>query len=310
MSQKNQYELVIIGAGPAGLAGSIYASRYAINHLVVGGIMGGQISETHLIDNYPGIEDVTGLEFSQKWVHHVQKYGKNILTDQVKNIQKNKKYFWEVEMESGKKIFSKALLLATGSKRRKINLSQKEDFIGKGVSYCATCDGFFYKNKTVGVIGGSDSAVVSALYLANIAQKVYLIYRKKQLRCEPHWRKMVEKNKKIEIIYQTNVIGLEGEGRLEKIKLDQKYKEKKELILEGLFIEIGSLPNFDYAQNLKIDIDDGGYIKIRKDGTTSVEGVWAAGDITDGSNKLRQVITAASEGVIAVKNISEWLKKE
>ena len=199
MSQKNQFDLIIIGAGPAGLAASIYASRYALKHLILGSIMGGQISETHLIDNYPGIENVSGMEFTQKWVQHVKKYGTEILANPVKSIQKSEKGFWEVETEMGKKIFAQTILLATGTKRRKMNLPQETNFIGKGVSYCATCDGFFYKNKTVGVIGGSDSAVGAALYLADITQKVYLIYRQEKLRCEPYWDKLITKNPKVEI---------------------------------------------------------------------------------------------------------------
>lgn len=301
-------DLIIIGAGPAGLAASIYASRFAVSHIIIGGIIGGQISETHIIDNYPGIEDKSGFEFVQKWEKHVKKYGVKILPTQVKSIKKSFNFF-ELSLENKEKIKAKTILLATGTKKRKLNILGEDIFIGKGVSYCATCDGFFYKNKIVGVIGGSDSAAVAALYLADIAQKVYLIYRKKQLRCEPYWVKLIEKNNNIKVIYETNIIELKGKEKLQKVVLDKPYQNKKELNLEGLFIEVGSVPAFDYAKGLGIDMDKDGYIKIKKDGATSVSGIWAAGDITNGSDKFRQVITAAAEGVIAIRKISQWLKK-
>jgi len=304
-------DLIIIGAGPAGLAASIYASRFALSHIVIGSVIGGQIGETHLIDNYPGIEDKSGLEFVQKWEKHAKKYGVKILPTQVRSIKKSSNFstFFELGLENGEKLKAKTILLATGTKKRKLNILGEDNFIGKGVSYCATFDGFFYKNKIVGVIGGSDSAAVAALYLVDIAQKVYLIYRKNQLRCEPYWIKLIEKNNKIKVIYETNVIELKGKEKLQKVMLDKPYQNKKELNLEGLFIEAGSVPAFDYAKGLGIDMDKDGYIKIKKDGVTSVSGIWAAGDITDGSDKFCQVITAAAEGVIAVRKISQWLKK-
>lgn len=302
--EKN-YDLIIVGAGPAGLAASIYASRYGVKHLVVGSLLGGQISETHLIDNYPGIEEMTGFEFSQKLGHHAQKYGTEILPKKAKSIKKINSDF-EVELEGGEKIITKTVLLATGTKRKKLNILGEEKFVGKGVSYCATCDGFFYKNKIVAVIGGSDSAAGAAVYLADIAEKVYLIYRQEKLRAEPYWINLIEKNPKIEVIYNTNVSEIIGAEKVEKIKLDNK----KELLSDGLFIEAGSDPNIDFAQDLSVKTDEGGYVKINPDSSTSVAGVWAAGDITNGSDKFRQVITAVAEGAIATRSISNYLKKE
>ena len=310
IKKENIYNLIIIGSGPAGLAASIYASRYSIPHIIIGNIIGGQISETHKIDNYPGMENMSGMEFSQKWVKHTQKYGVKILPVLVKSIKPSlKNSFFELNLENKNILKAKTILLATGAKKRKLNISSKDKFIGKGVSYCATCDGFFYKDKVVGIIGGSDSAAGAALYLANIAQKVYLIYRKNHLRCEPYWLNLVKKNTKIEVVYNTNVIEFKGEENLQAVVLDKPYQNKKELKLDGIFIEIGSMPDFDYAQNLKLKTDEGGYIKIKKDGATSFEGVWAAGDITNGSDKFRQVITAAAEGAIATRSIYNWLEK-
>lgn len=304
MEENKIYDLIIIGAGPAGLSASIYASRYGIKHLVVGGLLGGQISSTHLIDNYPGIEDATGFEFSQKFSNHAKKYGVEILPKIIKNIQKNNSDF-EIEMEGGEKISAKTIILATGTKHRKLNIKGEEEFSGKGVSYCATCDGFFYKNKVVAVVGGNDSAAGAAVYLADIAEKVYIIYRKDKLRAEPYWVNLIEKNNKVEVIYNTNILEILGDKKIEKVILDNK----KELVVDGLFIEAGSDPSFEFAKNLGINTDENGYIKINSDCSTNIDGVWAAGDITDGSDKFRQVITAASEGAIAARSAYNFLKK-
>lgn len=324
MEGEKVFDLIIIGAGPAGLAASIYASRYGVSHLIVGSLLGGQISETHEIDNYPGIENATGFDFSQKWGKHAQKYGVEILAKRVEKISKNnhprplageglgvrdKKENFIITLESGEELFAKAILLATGTKKRELNISGEKNFLGKGVSYCATCDGFFYKNKTVGVIGGSDSAATAALYLADITEKVYLIYRKDKLRCEPFWAEKIKNSQNIEVVYEANVIEILGQQKVEKIKLDKEYKNSQELKLGGLFIEAGSDPDISYAEGLKIEKDEGGYIKIKANGETNVPGVFAAGDITDGSDKFRQVITAASEGAIAARAIYNFLQK-
>ncbi len=306
-TKDNIHNLIIIGAGPAGLSASIYASRYGIKHKIVGALLGGQISETHKIDNYPGMEDMSGFEFSQKWGNHAKKYGVEILPELVEKINKENNIF-SITLANNNILQARTILLATGTKKRKLNIIGEKEFIGKGVSYCATCDGFFYKNKIVGVIGGSDSAATATLYLADLAQKVYLIYRKKELRAEPFWVNLIKKNSKIEVLYETNVVEILGEQKLEKIKLDKEYKNSKELDLDGLFIEAGSDPATEYFSELGIEMDEGGYIKIQKNGATNVLGVFAAGDITDGSDKFRQVITAASEGAISARAVYNFLK--
>ena len=308
MPEAKTYPLIIIGAGPAGLAASIYASRYGVKHIIVGELLGGLISETHLIDNYPGIEDASGFEFSQKLARHAQKYGAEILPARVKNIQKINSVF-NLEIEGKEKIKSSVILLATGTKHRKLNIPGEAEFLGKGVSYCATCDGFFYKKKTVAVVGGADSAAGAAVYLSGICEKVFLIYRKEKLRAETFWINLIEKNPKIEVVYNTNVSEILGAEKLQKVKLDKAYKNAETLDIDGLFIEAGSVPNIDFAADLKLETDGEGYIKIKSDASASVAGVWAAGDITDGSDKFRQVVTACAEGAIAARSISNYLKK-
>jgi len=304
MEEKEILDLIIIGAGPA----SIYASRYGVEHKIVGALLGGQISETHKIDNYPGMEDMSGFEFSQKWGNHAKKYGVEILPELVEKINKENNIF-SITLANKNILHTKTIILATGTKKRKLNITGEKEFIGKGVSYCATCDGFFYKNKTVGVIGGSDSAATATLYLADLAEKVYLIYRKKELRAEPFWVNLIKNNKKIEVLYETNVVEILGEQKLEKIKLDKAHNNSNELNLDGLFIEAGSDPAVEYFSELEIELDENGYIKIQKTGATNVLGIFAAGDITNGSDKFRQVITAASEGAIAARAVYNFLKK-
>ena len=310
MQEEQKYELVIIGAGPAGLSASIYASRFGISHVVFGGLMGGTISEAHLVDNYLGIEDVGGFELSQRFFKHAKKYGVEIFTSLVNKINKKENDFFEVTFDGEKKILTKAILLATGTKRKKIGIKGEDEFFGKGVSYCATCDGFFYKNKRVGIIGGANSAVSAAVYLSDIAQEVFLIYRKDVLPAEEYWVKIVKENKKIKILYKSNVVEVFGEKRVEGVKLDKDFEGKKELQLDGLFIECGSDPRVDFTEDLGIEKDETGFVKIKKGCETSVSGVWAAGDITDGSNKFFQVITAAAEGAIAAKSIYNYLRKQ
>lgn len=307
MEKNKFYPLVIVGAGPAGMSASIYASRYGVENILIGGVLGGQIAESHLVDNYLGIEDITGFELAQKFTKHVKKYGTEIIPSLVKNIKKSDCF--EMELENGDLIKAKTILLGTGTKRRKLGLLEEDKFSGKGLSYCATCDGFFYKNKIVAVVGGSDSAASAALYLANIAEKVYIVYRREALRAEPYWVNLIQKNPKIEVIYNTNIINLMGDNKLEKIKLDNPYNNQIELDVDGVFVEVGSDPNINYAKELEIEIDEDGYIKIKSDSSASVSGIWAAGDITNGSDKFRQVVTAAAEGAIAARSIANYLKK-
>lgn len=308
MGKNKKKELVIIGAGPAGVSASIYASRYQVDHLVIGKEIGGQISSAHKIDNYPGIENISGIEFSQKLLNHAKKYNSNFFNEEVRKIEKANKGFL-IFLENGEKIETKTVLLATGTQKRKLNVLGEKKLTGKGVSYCATCDGFFFKDKRVAVIGGSDSAVGAAVYLSDIAKKTYLIYRGEKLRAEPFWSDLAKKSSNLETIYQTNILEIKGEKKVEKIVLDKKFQGKRRLEVDGIFIEVGSLPKVDFAKLLKLETNKDGYIKVNRAQETSLDGVWAAGDITTGSNKFRQVVTAVSEGAIAAQSIFKFLKK-
>ena len=185
---------------------------------------------------------------------------------------------------------------------------QEDEFLNKGLSYCATCDGMFYKDKVVGVIGGSNAATMAASMLSDIAKQVYIIYRGKELRGEPAWIEVVESKSNITVLFETLVVGLEGREKLERVKLSKPYKDLPYLDVDGVFVEIGSKPNILLPMKLGLDLDESQYIKVEKDQSTSMEGIWAAGDSTTASNGFRQVVTAVGEGAVAANSIYSYLK--
>jgi thioredoxin-disulfide reductase len=302
-----EYKLAIIGAGPAGLSASIYASRYGIKNVIVGEISGGLPNEAHEIGNWLGTQSITGAEFSQKSIEHARSYGTEIIQAKVDIIERNDAGF-ELSLNNGEKLKSKVVLLSMGNKHRRLGIPGEKELTGKGVSYCATCDGFFYRGKTIAVIGGNDSAVQAALYLSDIAEKIYLIYRKEKLRAENYWVKKIEDKENIKLVLNTNIKEIKGENKVESLLLDNPYEQSDSLKINGVFIEIGLAPNTDLVKNLNIALDEEGHIRIDADGKTTEQGIWAAGDITTGSNKLKQIVTAAAEGAIAAESIERHLK--
>ncbi len=199
--------------------------------------------------------------------------------------------------------------MATGTRHRHLGVPGEKELAGRGVSYCATCDGHFFRDKVVAVVGGSNSAAAAAVHLANLAKMVYIIYRGEQLRAESYWQQLIAAAPNIKVYYQSQVLAIQGKERVEQIKILRNQQEES-LALDGIFVEIGLEPNTDLARQLQLELDEEGYIKIKPDGSTSCAGVWAAGDITTGSNKLKQIITAAAEGAIAAQGAFEYLKAQ
>ncbi|MBW2999628.1 FAD-dependent oxidoreductase [Candidatus Woesearchaeota archaeon] len=296
------YDIIIIGAGPAGLTAAIYGARYNLNVLVIGETLGGLMMEAHSICNYPGFLDITGMDLTNNLKEQVDNLKVELKNETVAKIEKSENGFAVTTKEGNYE--AKKILLALGTKKRKLNIPQEEKLLGRGISYCYTCDGFFFKEKIIGVVGGSDAAATAALYLADIGKKVYIIYRKDKLRAEPAWVKKIEENPKIEVVYKANVVEAKGEERLESVVLDNG----KELKLDGLFVEIGSVPSNVLAMQLGVKKNDKDSIIVDEKQETNVKGVYAAGDITTGSNGFRQIITAASEGAIAVEAIFSELR--
>jgi len=324
------YDLIIIGAGPAGMTAGIYAKNFGLDCLIIGEKTGGLINSAYKVENYPGIFDVSGKELTKKFLAH-QKYLKIAFKkEKVERISKSGKIF---------KIFSKfanrrnqyqarAIILAFGTETKKLNIKNIEKFENKGVHYRLDDSAFLsrtikrstqnrghgkstmvrglFRNKTAAVVGGANAAVMSAVALAEKAKKVYLLYRREKLRASALWVDKIKKLKNIEVIYRTNVVDLKGRNKLEKIILDNG----KELKIDGLFIEAGVVPNTFLIKKLGIKIDKNGYIKTDKSQATNIKGIFAAGDTTIGSNEFRQIITACSEGAIAALGVFNFLFKK
>jgi len=300
------YDLIIIGAGPAGLAASIYASRYKVSHLVIGKEPGGQAVEAHKVENWPGTESISGFELTQKMREHAEKLGAKIVMDSVSNITPTGNNF-EVTTHSAQ-YQAKNIILALGMEYKKLQIPGEDDFRGKGVSYCPTCDAAFFGGKIVAVAGGGNSAASAAQLLSEYASKVYIIYRGEKLKVDPVYLDNFAKNEKIEIIYGTNIKEIKGENSVEKIVLDKKYNDKDELEAQGVFIEIGSEPGIELTKQLGVKADEQGFVVVNADQSTNVSGIYAAGDATTGSNKMRQILTASAEGAVAAASVYKRLQ--
>lgn len=300
------YDLIIIGAGPAGLGASIYASRYKLNHVVIGQEIGGQVTEAWKIENYAGFESISGKELMDNFVKQTKNLGATIFSGNVKNIAKNGENF-VVLTEDDKQYEAKGVILALGMKAKKMNIAGEDEFLGKGVSYCATCDAMFFRGKDVAVIGGGDSAATSALHLAQFANSVTLMYKTGSKTCEPHWDKLINENGKIGCVQFDNIVGIDGNTKVENLEYEIN-SQKKELSVEGVFIEIGSVPGVVLATQLGVAVDKQGYIIVDGTQETNVPNVFAAGDATTGSNKFRQIITAVAEGAVAAGSVYKKIK--
>lgn len=301
-------DLIIIGAGPAGLGASIYASRYKLNHIVIGTEIGGQVVEAASIENYAGFASISGRELMEKFREQTEELGTKIIQDCAVKITKENELF-EVRTNTDNVFRSRSLIFALGMKPRKMNIPGEEELVGKGVSYCATCDAMFFRGKDVAVIGGGDSAATEALHLTEFANKVYLLYRDGSLKFEPYWADKINQNQKIEMVASNNITAIRGSENQRVAAVTYDYAgEKKELPVQGVFIEIGSVPGVAIAKDLGVMTDDQDYIIVDQTQATNISNVYAAGDVTTGSNKFRQIITAVSEGAVAAGSVYRALK--
>lgn len=299
------YDVIIIGGGPAGLAAAVYASRACLNTLVIEKqpMGGGQILNTYEVDNYPGISGVSGFELGQKFMEHAEKLGIKPVTESVKEL---------VCQGDTKKVITdkqeyeaKTLILATGAGHRKLNVPGEEEFTGMGVSYCATCDGAFFRGKTVAVVGGGDVALEDALFLARGCEKVYLIHRRDEFRGAKILQQKVKETANIEPVLDSVVEEIKGEGQVQKIVLlNKKTKEQTELPVSGVFIAVGIVPDSQLLEG-QVTLDEGGYVVAGESCRTDTEGIYAAGDVR--TKALRQVITAAADGANAIIDIEKYL---
>lgn len=292
---ENMYDVIIMGAGFAGFSAAIYAVRSNLKTLVISKAMGGAIVDASKVENYPGYKEISGLDLMKKFEEQAKGLGTEIITGEVINISQNNNSF---KLNTKKQEFeAKTIIFATGTERRKMNVPGSKEFEGKGLHYCATCDGVFYKDKVVAVIGGSNSAAHAALLLTQFAKKVYIIYRKEKMRCEPILLEKLENNKIVEFIYKNNVSEVKGDKFVNKAVLEQDYKNNKELNLDGIFVEIGSFPSSKLAEKLGVKLTNAKEIIVNAYSRTNIKAVFAAGDVTN--TVMKQGITAAAQGAIA-----------
>ena len=302
------YELAIIGGGPAGYSASIYAERAGIKTILFDlGAGGGLASIAPNIENYAGFPSITGAELMEKMKGHAEKYADIHFYEHVTDIKKEEKQF-KISTSEQKTYTVGAIVLATGTAHRKLDVPGTDRLTGMGVSYCATCDGFFLKDKSVAVVGGGNSALIEAIYLKQVGCKnVYIIHRRNQLRAEEAYENDAKKAG-VEFKLNSIVKEINGENKVESLLLEnQDDKKTSTLPVDGVFISIGVDPQNDLAKKLGVTLDDHGYIVVNNKMETSVAGIYAAGDITGG---LRQIITAAAEGAIAALHSTEALGKQ
>src|SRR3989344_95956 len=309
MDESKNYDLIIIGAGPAGLTASIYASCFHLNHLVLSSTIGGQLLFAPHILNYPGYKKISGNELTEKMVEQVESMGGSIVKENVIKISKPENSQYEVETQTGNKFRSKSIILATGTERRKLNIPGEVEYTSKGVHYCATCEQFDYEGKICAVFGGANSAVQAAVELAQAAGKVYIIYRGSQLRGDPIWLIPIEKNPKIEVIYATEVLEIKGDGeKLTGVVL--KSTGEKLLSVDKVFIEIGGVPGTALVIPLGVAMDKGGYIKVDDKLATNIPGIFAAGDLVSYGFSISQISKAVGLGGRGAASAFAYLKEE
>lgn len=301
-----EVELIIVGGGPAGLTSAIYSARALIDTLVIEKMLpGGQPVLTTFIENYPGFpEGISGPELAERLESQAGKFGAKIITSRpVLNISRKEEGF-EVKTESNS-FWGKAVIVATGTSPRKLNVPGEEEFTGRGVSYCAVCDGAFYRDRVVAVVGGGDSAMDESIYLTRFASKVFVIHRRNQLRAEKILQERAFSNPKISFIWDTVVQSIEGDRKVELLKLKNvKTGEISELKVDGIFVYIGSNPNSSMVKDL-VELDENGFIITDDCMKTSVPGLFAAGDVRN--TNFRQLATAIGDGAIAANSAERYL---
>jgi len=296
------YDLIVVGGGPAGLAAGIYAARSGLKTLILEKVyVGGQITQTAHIENYPGYLEGDGFALTDVFRKQAQKFGAQIKTEDVTKITSGKVATAQGEYSC------KSIILAMGAKPAHLDVAGEKEFIGKGVSYCATCDGAFFRDKVVAVIGGGDAAVEEALFLSKFASKVYIVHRRDQLRATKIIADRAHANDKISFLWDSTVAQIEGEDKVSAMVLHNvKTAASQRVAVDGVFVYVGTKPQTELVSEL-VQLDERGFIITDKEQRTSTASVYAAGDICQKS--LRQVITAAADGAIAAFNIEKELSE-
>jgi len=298
-----EFDLIIIGGGPAGLSAALYGGRMGLRTLLLTELSGGNLNFVSWIENYPGFERISGAELADKLRAHAAKYKVEFKEEKVTNVERKDKKF---KVHAGDSSYEgKAVIFATGTGVRKLGVPGEKEFDGKGVHYCALCDGPIYAGKVIAVVGGSDSAIKEALLLTQYGSKVYIISRGGKMKCENCNYGQAASNPKIEMIYETNVVSIKGDKLVKSVTLDKAHKGKNELPLDAVFIEIGRIAASELAKGIGVEVNEKDEIITDKDSKTSIQGVYAAGDVTNSPSK--QIITGAADGVRAAFSASRYL---
>ena len=297
-------DLVIIGGGPAGLTAAIYASRAGLSVTVCEkNIYGGQTSIIDKIENYPGFKKINGMELASEMYAQAEDLGVNFIFDEVvkAELKESEK---TITLKSGEEIKCKTVIIANGLKRRTLGCKGESEFLGKGVSYCATCDGSFFKSKKVLIIGGGNTALQDALYLSNICSQVYVIVRKNKLRGQDFLFKAIQKRPNIEIKFESKVKEIKGVKFVTSAVIESKENGEYEMPIDGVFIAIGYDPDCEIYKG-QIEMDENGYFKATEDCETNLDGVFVAGDCRN--KPLRQIVTATADGAVCGNKAAEYL---
>jgi len=305
--KKTKYDVIIIGAGPSGYTAGIYCSRAGYDTLILSGVLpGGQLVNTTEVENFPGFENgIMGPDLMIDMRKQSQRMGTTIVDDEVVDVDFRRKPL--KVLTASEEYEGRAIIIATGANPRKIGLEGEETFGGKGVSYCATCDGPFFRNQDIVVVGGGDSAIEEATFLTKFATKVHLVHRRDELRASKVMQERALNNNKIEFHWDSAVVDIKGEQKVTQAVLKNlKNNEEKSLDIGGLFVAIGHEPNTKIFKN-QIDLDDEGYIVLKNKTHTNVEGVFAAGDVHD--RNYRQAITAAAYGCMAAIDVDKYIEE-
>ncbi len=304
-SQEHTYDVVVIGGGPGGLTAGIYASRSGLSTLVLEKMApGGQLLNTYDVDNVPGFpEGIQGMELAQKLEQQAKRFGTELKMAEIQEVDLQNQH--KLVKFNDQTIQARNLIIATGERPKKLGVAGEETLIGRGVSYCATCDGAFFKNQRVAVVGGGDSAIAEAIFLTRLAEKVTVIHRRNQLRAVQYLQNKAFNHEKIDFKLNTVVNEIRGEKKVESLLLeDTNSGAQKEMDCEGVFIYVGSDPNTGLLKNTPLEMENG-YLLANEEMETNVPGVYAVGDVR--KKTLRQVVTAMSDGAIAAFNAEKAL---
>ena len=294
-----QYDVAIVGQGAAAFAASMYAARYQMRPVVIGETFGGETATGGLIENYPGYPAIDGFELMMRFREQADRNQVPVIDDRVETVARRAHCF-DLTTASGERYRASTVILAVGRERRKLGIEHEEEWTGKGVSYCSTCDAPLHRGNAVAVVGGGDAAVKGAVLLSKYARKVYVVYRGAAFtRPEPLNVRLLDERENVERVFGANVIELRGGDGLASIVLDREHDGSSELEVDGIFIEIGADPRSELAGQLGVELNEKGEIVVDEAMRTSVHGVFAAGDITNAAGELKQTITAAAQGALA-----------